>query len=316
MADCAQNFDQLVGMSASMADVLRMIETCAEQTPPLILLNGEPGTGKSLVARAIHTCGINSTAPFTAFDCNQEGVLRGILSDRWWRLQGTLFIARIDRLPPSLHDSLSRLLRTQLIQRQQVGGHHATGPSQVIISSSCNLQKLVEKQVFSAQLFSLLPTTITLPPLRQRRECIPALVDHFIGYFNNYYKKSVHGVRLTTLKTLQFYDWPDNVRELRHAIETALKNETSSLLTTNYLPAEILRKSRFSEPHNTSAEVAAEFPWMTLPPEGITLEGVEKKLLEQALQRFSGNQSKAARCLGLSRDTMRYRIKKYGLGQQ
>ena len=314
-----------------------MIEICAERDEPIILLIGEPGTGKSLVARAIHTCGSSPAAPFIKFDCTKmsevdlEEKLFGHRDGTAIPLphlpqgnfsnpgEGTVFIAAIAHLPQVLQYKFGRHLSAWLSNLRIKEENLPTGQLRIIASTSRNLQESVEQGIFSAELFSLLrTTTVFLPPLRQRRECIPALVDHFIGYFNSHYGKTVRGIRLATMTLLQQYDWPGNVRELRHAVGYAVQRETSSLLTPAHLPVEVCRKNSFPDGGlgDLAETIAVEPSWITLPPDGITLEGVEKKLIEQALQRFSGNQSKAARCLGMSRDTIRYRIKKFGLGRK
>ncbi len=334
LASC-HTFDQLIGISASMVDVLRLIEFCAERGEPIILLHGEAGTGKSLVARAIHGCGSSSAAPFVEIDCKKMSDIdldrelfgnRGALENRPSQLQrsllphlseGTVFVDGISHLALFLQDDFYRCLRAYLLSSRVEGGG-LPGRLKIIASTRQSLKGLVERGIFSAELYSLLQVvTIFLPPLRQRRECIPALVNHFIGYYNTHYRKTVRGVRLATMTLLQQYDWPGNVRELRKAIGYAVQCETSSLLTSDYLPVEVCRQnSHLDHCSDDLAETTVEPSCITLPPDGITLEGVEKKLIEQALQRFSGNQSKAARCLGMSRDTIRYRIKKFGLGRK
>lgn len=324
-------FDQLIGISASMVDVLRMVESCAERSEPVILLNGETGTGKSLVARAIHSCRSGAATPFLEIDCTKRSdailekelfgdrpVVKSLPRSLFPQLgEGTVFVDDIGHLAPFLQNALSLRLSDYLLSSPVKKGT-LSGRLKIIASTRQSLQKLVEQGGFSPELFALLqPVTIFLPPLRQRRECIPALVNHFISYYNAHYRKMVRGVRLATMTLLQHYDWPGNVRQLRRTIGYAVQCETSSLLSSDYLPVEICQAGNHLDrcPEGFTG-TAAEPDWITLPPDGITLEGVEKKLIEQALQRFSGNQSKAARCLGMSRDTMRYRIKKFGLGRK
>ncbi len=326
------DFEQLAGMSAKMVEILKRVEVCAENDHGTVLITGEPGTGKEVIARSIHTCGLNHRAPFIQFNCaamsdcalEQEmfgdhdcGVAGISRLENGHPAGGTLFVEDIDSLSLSFQQELYWELRIYLLQ-WQAGDFSTRVPLRVIAATSRNLQQLVEQSLFHAQLYSLLSmTTIPLPPLRERRECLPALTDHFIGYFNLQYGKKIRGVRLATMTFLQHYHWPGNVRELRNAIGAAVQNETSPFLTPGSLPAEICCESSVLKGESCYpaeiGETAADLPLDMLPLGGITLEQVEKKLIKQALQRFSGNQSKAARCLGMSRDTIRYRIKKFGL---
>ena len=329
------DLDQLVGMSATMVEVLRLIEVCSESDCRTILISGEHGTGKELVARIIHLCSCRRDAPFININCaampdhyseqKSFGDKNGATADNlslkkgiFGRTDGgTVFLDEVGDIPPFIQRNFFKVLKACSCHR---GGERTTPEANVriIASTSLNLQNLVENGLFYGDLSSYLNnTSISLPPLRERRECIPALVDYFIGRFNIEYGKTVQGFKSATMTCLQQYDWPGNVRELRNAVKHAVMFETSPLLTSTHLPVEVCRRGNIPL-QDDAFQIMPEDgvvgnPWIMLPPEGITLEGVEKKLIEQALNRFAGNQTKAARCLGMSRDTIRYRMKKFGL---
>lgn len=327
--------DQLVGMSATMVEVLRLIEVCADSDCRIILISGEAGTGKELVARTIHVCSCRRDAPFININCaaipdhysgeklsidKNQGTVdnsswgKGILNRA---AGGTVFFDEISDMLLFIQNFFIKVL--EACSPRQMGRQKTPDMDVcVIVATRQNLQGLLYNDLFS----SLNITSIFLPPLRERRECIPALVDYFIGHYNRKYGKAIRGVKLATMTFLQHYDWPGNVRELRNTLGHAVKSETSPLLTSAHLPVDICQAGNASFQDNKTAfqimqeESVVGNPWIMLPPEGIALEGVEKKLIEQALIRFAGNQTKAARCLGMSRDTIRYRIKKFGLGRE
>lgn len=326
------DFEQLVGMTAKMAGVLRSVENCAEDSRGTLLITGEPGTGKKTIARSIHSCGENSRAPFTQVNCaamdaveldrklfcdQGSRVVRGSLLEKCHSTGGTLFVDGVYHLPAFLQQKFCRELNVRLFQQKR-DDVSSPVPLRIIVSTSRSLQHLAERQLFNSDLYAILSKiTIVLPPLRERRECLPALVDHYISYFNFLFGKKIIGARYETMTLLQHYGWPGNVRELRDSIAEAVRNEISPVLTPSSLPPIIQQTRQITDWKNLvlpqAEDGSSELPWVMLPPNGITLEKVEKKLIEQALQRFSGNQSKAARCLGMSRDTIRYRIKKFGL---
>jgi DNA-binding NtrC family response regulator len=154
--------------------------------------------------------------------------------------------------------------------------------------------------------------------LRQRKEDIPSLANYFIDRLNEEYGRGVSGITPEALDCLQRYDWPGNVRELRNAMERAMMLEAGTLITHEFFTHEI-RDCVLSKANGLKGAVAHETPavaesgYINLPPNGISIEEVEKELIQQALHRYNGNQTKAAQCLRMSRDTLRYRIKKFGL---
>jgi DNA-binding NtrC family response regulator len=187
-----------------------------------------------------------------------------------------------------------------------------------VTATNQDLPALVEQGLFRGDLYYRLNVMcIHLPPLRERIDCIPSLVDYFIGRLNAEYGKKVQGIEAETMAYLKQYDWPGNVRELRNTIERVMMLDPAPMLTPNFLPTEIKQPSApiLSDSYTPADSLSAGGRNMdiTLPPDGITLEEVEKMLIQQALLRYDGNQTKAATCLGMSRDTIRYRMKKFGL---
>jgi transcriptional regulator with PAS, ATPase and Fis domain len=180
----------------------------------------------------------------------------------------------------------------------------------------------VAEEQFRGDLFYRLNVmTIQIPPLRERKEDIPALVNYFIERLNKEYGKSITGVSSETLECLSRFSWPGNVRELRNMVERAMMLEEDTILTPRYFSQEI-RECVGEQPTPVDGPLCAQPASMfydgnniRLPLAGVSLDSVEKELISQALERFAGNQTQAAKCLCMSRDTLRYRMKKYNLEQ-
>jgi len=328
--------DHLVGISPVMTGVLKLIDICVESDCRTILISGESGTGKGLVARTIHLCSRRCNAPFIDINCaaifdnhltkelfgsEKKSFIENHSSEKgiFERADnGTVFLDEIGDMPLSMQKKILRFIEEQFFQRVDGGMNLATNV-RIIAATNQNLKEHVEKGLFRSDLYSHLNVVnIVLPPLRERHECIPELVEFFIGRINTEYGKNIQGVTSAAMTYLQRYDWPGNVRELRNTLEHAIMLEDSPLLTVDFLPVEV-RLGGEPDPENlesaqaTAKMEADKYSGIRLPPEGITLEELEKKMIEQALIRFSGNQTKAAHCLGMSRDTIRYRMKKFGL---
>jgi len=174
----------------------------------------------------------------------------------------------------------------------------------IIASTGANLEQAVTEGRYRKDLYYRLKVIpIYLPPLRERPEDIPLLVKYFIDHFNREFKKNTRGVTHAAMQALMEYPWPGNIRELRNLIERVMILENKEMIDLSDLPREI---------HAEEAHQPVEQAFI-LPPGGVVLEDVERSLLEQALQRTGGNQTRAAKLLGLSRDTLRYRLKKFEL---
>ena len=316
--------DSIIGVSESVCEVRSLILKIAASEAKTILLQGESGTGKDLVAKALHYESKRSRHPFVVLNCaaipgqllenELFGHERGAFTDAQAMKKGLLeladggsiFFDEINEMPISLQAKLLRVLEDQIFRR--IGG---TKDIQVdvrmIFASNKELESLMEKGEFREDLFyrlSVIP--ITLSPLRERRPDIPILIDHFIHYYNKRFNKSVDGLTEAAQDALEAYDWPGNVRELRNAIERALILQDDGCLNLDLLPQRIWRPTGGYDAMSSKGS-------LTLPATGIDLYEVEKQLIQQALAKAGGNQSRAARLLAVTRDTVRYKMHKYGL---
>ncbi len=315
-------YGEIVGDSVAMRklfDTLRRLETI---DAPTVLLQGESGSGKDLVARAIHRRGPRRARPFMEIDCTALpeplieselfGHERGAFTDAKATKRGLfeaaaggmLFLDEIGELPLGMQSRLLRALENRKFRR--VGGV-ADIPldAAIIAATNRDLRGEVKAGRFREDLFFRLHVVpIEVPPLRERVEDIPALVQFFLDKFNRSFNREVRGVSARAMERLQQWRWPGNVRELRNVLERTIILLPHDLIDLPDLPAELR-----GEPAR-SGTVGCPF---VLPDEGVDLEQVDRGLTEQALTRTSGNQSAAARLLGISRYALRYRMEKFGL---
>jgi two-component system response regulator AtoC len=307
--------DSIIGNSPAMQKVKTLLAKVAASPASTVLLTGETGTGKDLVAKAIHynsdrasRAFVNITAsalPEQLLESELFGHERGAFTDARQQKRGlletadrgTVFLDEIGEMTAPLQAKLLRFLEEKAFKR--VGGlTDIRVDVRVVAATNRNLEDDVKAGKFRQDLFYRLQVMpITLPPLRERRGDAPLLAAYFVDRYNREFKKHVRGLSPAAVAALARYSWPGNVRELRNAIERAM------LLTTNDAiePEEITTLNR---------QVAAQFQ---LPPEGVSLEEVERQLVTQALERSGGNQTQAAQLLRLNRDQVRYRIEKFGL---
>jgi len=316
------NFKQIVGESPAMKKMLSLAAKVAESEVSSVLLQGESGTGKDLVAKAIHYGSERAEGPFVAINCaalpatliesELFGYEKGAFTDAKARKEGlfeqaeggTLLLDEIGELELSLQAKLLRVLEEGAFRR--VGGlKDIPLDVRVLAASNRDLKSESEAGRFRLDLYYRLSIIqIDIPPLRERGDDVLLLSQHYIDTIGARLKRNkVNGLSAATQEVFRKYNWPGNVRELRNVIERALILEDADKITTEYLPGGLLT------PTNTPAitETSTRF---VLPEQGISLDEAELSFVRQAIQRSGGNQTRAAELLGISRDQLRYRLKK------
>lgn len=316
------SFDQIVGDSRPMREMLALAHKVAESEVSSVLLQGESGTGKDLVAKAIHYHSSRADHPFVAINCaalpgtliesELFGYEKGAFTDAKARKEGlfeqaeggTLFLDEIGELELSLQAKLLRVLEEGSFRR--VGGlKDLPLDVRVIAASNRDLQVESEANRFRADLFYRLSVIqIDIPPLRERGDDIRALAEHYMTNFKSRLRKNIDRIAPDALATFSRYEWPGNVRELRNVIERAMILEDGDEITAKYLPRGLMGDTRGTSTLTVTSDQ------VRLPNEGLSLEEVEMSLVRQALERSGGNQTKAAELLDISRDQLRYRMKK------
>jgi two-component system, NtrC family, response regulator AtoC len=333
-------YHDVVAVSRKMAELMGFVRKVAASEATTILIQGESGTGKDLIAKSIHYESSRQGRPFVAINCSaipetlMEAELfgheKGAFTDAKAMKKGlfevgdggTLFLDEIGELSPFLQAKLLRVLEDQVIRR--VGGiRDMQVDVRVIAASNRDLERAVRENHFRQDLYYRLAIiSIFISPLRERKEDILPLVEFFIDHYDRKFRKSVRGITEDTRRLLLNYDWPGNVRELKNAIERAMILEDEPMLRPAYMPFSV------SQPHSgvtafehTSSPAGGAQPlndgrWLpalTIPEGGTSLEEVERTLVGLALQQSEGNQTRAARLLDISRDALRYKMKKFGL---
>lgn len=317
--DARYGFETIVGRSKALLRVLEMASRVA-QRDSTVLIRGETGTGKELLARAIHHNSARRNQPFVTINCGtipkelleselfgyERGAFTGAQGSKTGKVEmaggGTLFLDEIGELPVDMQVKLLRLL-----QQREIEKLGATSPStvdvRIIAATHRNLQSMIEDSAFREDLFYRLAVVpLDLPPLRERKEDIPELAQQL---FNK--MKERHGLpslRLdpSVIRPMIHYRWPGNVRELENIIERMVVLAVNDRITETDLPQDI-RAAESSE---------REF-FVELPEQGISLDRVERDLLLRALEKFNWNQTQAARYLDISRRTLIYRMDKHGI---
>ncbi|MBI2528746.1 MAG: sigma-54-dependent Fis family transcriptional regulator [Candidatus Rokubacteria bacterium] len=316
------HFDRLVGTSRAIQDVVSLARKVSASGATTVLIQGESGTGKDVLAKAVHyesaradeafmeiTC---TAMPETLLESELFGHERGAFTDAKVQKKGllelahsgTIFFDEIGDMTPALQAKLLRVLEERRFRR--VGGTKDISVDiRVVAATNKDLRAAVDEGAFRKDLYYRLQVvTITIPPLRERREDIPLLARHFLEHFGREFKKRVPRLGSPAERLLVHYDWPGNVRELRNVIERAMILVESGELTPGDLPPEIAARP---------ADPPREQPRFQIPSTGVVLEDVEREFVRQALELTHGNQTHAARLLGLTRDELRYRVKKFDL---
>jgi DNA-binding NtrC family response regulator len=316
------SFAQIIGESRAMKNAVELVRRVAASDVTSILLKGETGTGKDLFARALHYASERASAPYLAINCaalpatlNESelfGYEKGAFTDAKQRKEGlfeqahggTIFLDEIGEMELSLQAKLLRVLEEGTFRR--VGGlRDIPLDARIVAASNRDLKKESENGNFRLDLFFRLSVIqIDIPALRERGEDVLLLAKFYIENANQR-RGGAHlkGLAPEVEKIFLNYSWTGNVRELRNVIERASILEDSEYVTTTHLPSDMLRDGSIS---------SAGTKGVILPPDGIPLETVESELARQAYERAGGNLTKAAKLLDISRDQLRYKLKKSG----
>ncbi len=315
--DRRRDFDQIVGQHPEMQKLYQLIAQVA-RTASTVLITGESGTGKELVARAIHRQGPRRDKPFVPVNPaaisetlmeselfgHEKGAFTGASQRKLGKFElahgGTLFLDEIVTLKPELQAKLLRVLQEREIER--VGGTRSIKVDvRIIAATNVDLKKAVGSQIFREDLYYRLHVVpVSVPPLRERREDIPLLVDHFVRRYSHEFKKQVTGVSPDALAALLDYPWPGNVRELQNVIERSVVLVEGPLIQLKDLPLDLMLPDQTARAREVEALPLRE-----------ACRQFERRVVLRVLERARWNQSEAARLLGLHRNTLKVKLAKW-----
>ncbi len=314
----------MVGSSEELLQVYRQVREVAKHETATVLISGESGTGKELVARGIHNLSPRRERPFIEINCGSLpfnlletelfGHERGAFTDAKNRKiglfeeanGGTIFLDEIGEMDMNLQVKLLRVLEDRKIRRLG-GARNIDIDVRVVAATNRNLKQAIEEKTFREDLYYRLNVfPIHVPPLRDRREDIPPLLDYFLKRFSREFNKRIREVSRDALDLLLRYHWPGNVRELRNVVERICIMTNEEVIRPELLPGEIF---------GSAPQKASPFSF-EIPPEGILLDEmigeIEKDLIGKALKITGGNIAKTARLVNVPRGTLRYKVEKYG----
>ena len=314
------NFDKIIGKTPIMTELFQRVEAVAP-TPSTVLIRGENGTGKELIAHAIHYNSTRAKGPLVKVNCGvlSEGVLEselfghvkgaftGAHRDKMGRFEmahgGTIFLDEIGDISLNMQVKLLRVIQEKEFER--VGGNETIKVDvRIIAATNRNLEEAIAEKKFREDLYYRLNVIpIVVPPLRERKDDIPLLVDYFIKKFNTDFNKSIQGVDEEALQALMAYDWPGNIRELENVLERAIVLSRSDILTVKDFPETIGVQKRQNN----------HFSYVEGQQLNELVEEFEKTIIEQALEKYNGNKLRTAEKLGIHRSTFMSKLKKYGI---
>ena len=322
-------FDQIIGESPAMNQTISLARRVAESELSCVLLQGESGVGKDCFAKAIHNGSRREQAPFVAINCaalpsnliesELFGYEKGAFTDAKSRKEGlleqadggTILLDEISELDINLQAKLLRILEDGTFRR--VGGlKDVRFTAAVISASNRDLKEESQRGRFRLDLYYRLAVVqIEIAPLRKRGADVLLLANHYLNSFGKQLgRQNIHGLSQEVERAFKLYEWPGNVRELRNVIERAIVLEEGEVITTRSLPADILQTPKLEQSRPELVNIDLTDSIFRLPSAGISLEQLETSLMKQALAQCHGNQTHAAKLLGLTRDQFRYRWKK------
>lgn len=321
-------FKQFLGKSPAMVEIFDKIRKIGRSKANTILITGESGSGKELVARAIHACSYDDPRPFMEINCASVpetlleselfGYEKGAFTDAKTRKKGlvelaeggTLFLDEIGEMGIMLQSRLLRVLENKTFRR--VGGvKDLTVNTRIVSATNRDLGAAIKDKLFREDLYYRLKVIpLHIPPVRERREDVPLLVSHFVERFNRELGKQVALPGDDVMDLLIRYDWPGNVREMRNVIERAMLLDAQEELLVSHLPPEIRGQAGGEIPTVRAASASATGSFFPK-----TLRDMERIQIERTLEETHGNKSRAAAILGISRQTLREKLKSFHGGQ-
>jgi transcriptional regulator with PAS, ATPase and Fis domain len=310
-------FDNIVGRSAAMREIFATVERVAP-TRATVLMCGESGVGQDLIARAIHHHSPRDGKPFVKINCTalpenlmeselfgyEKGAFTGANTTKPGKFEqadtGTVFLDEIGDVPASVQVKLLRILQEREFER--LGSNKTRHIDvRVLAATNVDLRAALEQGTFREDLYyrlNVLP--INIPPLRERKEDIPFLAEHFVKKLKKDLGTPVQSISEAAIQRLLEYHWPGNVRELENVIERSMVLASGAVLEAADIKLDLAPKARLSLSDN-------------FLPEGMTLDDYERSIIREALHRAQGNKSQAARLLGLTRNALRYRLSQMGI---
>lgn len=316
---------EMVGASQQMDEVFKKIMEVAKHENATVLITGESGTGKEVAARAIHNLSPRKDRPFVDINCGSLpynlleselfGHEKGAFTDARTRkiglledaAGGTVFLDEIGEMDMNLQVKLLRVLEERKIRR--LGStRNIDIDVRIVAATNKDMKEAINKKEFREDLYYRLNVfPISLPPLRERKDDIPLLLNSFIKKYNVEFKKDIREISRDALELFRSYSWPGNIRELKNIVERICIMNNSQIITPEHLPREIAGEGK-----SQSSEMMFD-----IPPEGADLEkmleNIEKEVLKQAIKMTDGNVSGTSRLLNIPRGTLRYKLEKYGL---
>jgi DNA-binding NtrC family response regulator len=335
--DVPINGESLVGRTAEMQEVYKAIGRVASQNVT-VLIRGESGTGKELVARAIYHHSGRAKGPFLAVNCaaltetlleselfgHEKGSFTGATAQRIGKFEqcsgGTLFLDEVGDMSPLMQSKVLRVLQDQQFER--VGGTQTIRTDvRIITATNRDLEDMVAKSRFREDLYYRLNGfTIRIPPLRSRKQDILLLLEWFLARFRQELNKDVHGFSPDALEILLNYSWPGNIRQLQSVLKQAIVQATGPVLLADFLPSELHSREtvdeqhiEFQEQYDLSALIDSRLRVGSQNLYAEALEAMERTLIASVLQATQGNQSKASKILGITRGSLRNKIRQLGI---
>jgi two-component system response regulator AtoC len=324
--DTPAGFEEILGTSSRIREVIELAERVAGSDFTSVMILGEPGTGKGALAKAIHTASDRSRGPFIEVNCG--AIPRNLLESEFFGYEkgaftdakeekiglfecadgGTIFLDEVGEIDYGLQAKLLKFLDSRTIRRIS-GTRFLPVDVRIISATNSDLKQAVESKRFRSDLYYRLNVLeIHLPPLRERREDIRPIAEAYTKRFAARMNKAGTTLNEETIAALEEYYWPGNIRELINIVERAVLLNRSGTVTPADLP--IMKEQRETTVNIEEAEGTIR---IDIPPEGVSLEEVEKGLILATLARTEGNVTRAAGLLGVGRGTLRYKMKKYGI---